>query len=190
MRSSLKISFLFIFFLMVALFSNELFARENKGSSRIATSSAEVKVNIKSQNLDFFPDKNYAVFSGGVVLHYGETNLSSELMQVYFDAVKGGFSKNATSSGSSSTPKSEISRVEFTKPVKIVTVDKVATANSGVYDVPSNNITLNDNVVLKENGSVAKGEKLVLNTETNVAKFIGSSSNGGRVSGKLSNDKD
>jgi len=185
MRSSLKISFLSIFFLGVALLSNELFARENKGSSRIASSSAEVKVNIKSQNLDFFPDKNYAIFSGGVVLQYGETNLSSELMQVYFDAVKGG-----VSSGSSSTPKSEISRVEFTKPVKIVTVDKVATANSGVYDVPSNNITLNDNVVLKENGSVAKGEKLVFNTETNVAKFIGNSSNGGRVSGKLSNDKD
>ena len=62
MRSSLKISFLSIFFLTVALLSNELFARENKGSSRISTSSAEVKVNIKSQNLDFFPDKNYAIF--------------------------------------------------------------------------------------------------------------------------------
>ncbi|MFN5352114.1 MAG: LptA/OstA family protein [Alphaproteobacteria bacterium] len=189
MRSSLKISFLSILFIGLGLFSNDSFARENKGSSKIATSSDEVKVNIKSQNLDFFPDKNYAIFSGGVVLQYGETDLSSELMQVYFDAVKGGFSKNATSSGSSSTPKSEISRVEFTKPVKIVTVDKVATANSGVYDVPTNNITLNDNVILKENGSIAKGEKLVFNTETNVAKFIGSSSTGGRVSGKLSNDK-
>lgn len=160
MRFSLIISF------FIVLLSFEAFAQSDS------------KVNIKSQNLDFLPEKNYALFSGNVVLQVNSSTLSSESMEVFFDKVP-----NKVTNNNSLTSASSISRVNLPKKVELKSLEKTITAGSGIYETSSSNVTFNDNVVLKEGNSIAKGEKLVFNTQTNEARFIGKD---GKISGKLS----
>jgi lipopolysaccharide transport protein LptA len=161
MRFSLIISF------FIVLLSFEAFAQSDS------------KVNIKSQNLNFLPEKNYAMFSGDVVLQTNNSTLYSESMEVFFEKTP----KKVKNTNNSLSPVSGISRVNLPKKVELKSLEKTITSGSGIYETSSNTVTLRDNVVLKEGNSIARGEKLVFNVQTNEAKFIGKD---GKVSGTLS----
>jgi len=126
-------------------------------------------IQIEADRLEVVDNKAMAVFAGNVKVRQGSSTITTSKLIVRYK--RGG-------GGASGGGQQDIDRLELSGGLVVVSSQNTATADSGVYEVANENITLSGNVVLSQGSSVAKGCKLRANLKTNVAKL---DSCGGRV---------
>jgi lipopolysaccharide export system protein LptA len=136
-------------------------------------------VRIQSDNMVVHPKDNVATFTGNVHVTQGDTELRSKVLVVYYVDTSKPAAAPATTlktvQPSSGEPQ-QIRRIEASGGVVVIQKEQTAVGDSGIFDMPSNTVTLNGNVVVTHGKDVVKGQRLVVDLGTGVSRI-----DGGRV---------
>ena len=138
-------------------------------------------VQIEAASLEVRDKDKVATFSGNVLVIQGDTTLRSKTLVVYYeeDGPKAGGIKAAQPGPGGA---SQIKRLEANGDVLVIQKDQTATGNKGVFDMRTNTITLEGNVIISQGKNVLSGPKLVVDRATGVSRME-SGVGGGRVTG-------
>jgi lipopolysaccharide export system protein LptA len=127
-------------------------------------------VKITASELEVHDKDKMAVFSGGVHLVQGDTDMRSTTLIVYYDdqapppspPPKSGKGGNASAQ---ITPQQnqQIRKVEAKGNVIVKQKDQTATGDLGVFDMRANTVTMTGNVVITRGPNVLKGDILTVN---------------------------
>jgi len=105
-------------------------------------------------------------FTGNVKVTQGKLNMQTDKLVIYYEKDdKGGFNP-------------EIVRIDALTPVTVTSPSETVSGNWGVYDVPTNLITIGGDVNLKRSNGEINGALLLLNLETGIAKIDSARVNG------------
>jgi lipopolysaccharide export system protein LptA len=140
-------------------------------------------VSIQSDTLVVRDKDKIATFTGNVHVTQGDTEMRSKAMVVYYvDQSKPGAAppntlKSAPPGAQPGTGDSQqIRRIEATGGVSVTQKDQNAVGETGVFDMQSNTVMLNGNVVVTHGKDVVRGQRLTVDIGTGVSKM-----DGGRV---------
>jgi lipopolysaccharide export system protein LptA len=140
-------------------------------------------VKIQSDTLVLRDKDKVATFTGNVHVTQGDTEMRSKALVVYYvDTSKPGLApatamKTAQPGGPlGSGEQQQIRRIEATGGVVVTQKDQNATGDSGLFDMQSNTVTLNGNVVVTHGKDIVRGQRLVTDLNTGVSHI-----DGGRV---------
>ncbi len=138
-------------------------------------------VKIEADQLDVRETDQAAIFTGNVFVQQGDSTLRSSKLTVFYDnkpAAKG----EAPAAAASSQAGRNIRRIEAEGSVVVQSKDQHATGDRGIFDLPSNTVTVTGNVVLTQGQNVLRGTKLVVDLTTQQSK-LENTATGGRVQG-------
>jgi lipopolysaccharide export system protein LptA len=136
-------------------------------------------VRIQADGLVVRDKDKIATFTGNVHVTQGDTEMRSKALVVYYvDQSKpgpapAGTMKTAAAGGGD---QQQIRRIEATGGVLVTQKDQNAAGDTGTFDMQSNTVTLNGNVVVTHAKDVVKGQRLVVDLTTGVSRI-----DGGRV---------
>jgi lipopolysaccharide export system protein LptA len=150
-----------------------LAAAAQSASPIIPGGAARGPVSINAPSLDYLDREHRLVYSGGVVARQGDATMKASSLTILLNA--GATPPPADASGGvvNAAGGNQIHRIEAAGPVSIVSKNQVGTGDSGVYDRPSNKLTLNGNVTLSQCGNVLKGAKLTYDLTSGRAQVSG-----------------
>jgi lipopolysaccharide export system protein LptA len=132
-------------------------------------------VKIDSASLEVRDKDKVATFSGDVRLSQGDTTMRCKTLVVYYEA-HGSANLKAAQPGPGG--QQQISRLEAKGGVTVVQKDQTATGSTGIFDMKTNTVTLNGNVVVTQGQNVLRGERLIVDLTSGVSRV-----EGGRVQG-------
>jgi lipopolysaccharide export system protein LptA len=133
------------------------------------------EVNIEADQMEIFDDKKQAVFKGNVDAKRTDVHLTSdELVVTYADVID----------PTTKEKKSDVTFLEATGNVKIVTDKQTVTGKWAKMDVKANDLTVGENVKIVQGKNVLTGTKLFVDLDTNKSELTG-----GRVRGSFVNDQ-
>ena len=134
------------------------------------TSGSDDPILIEAETLVVEDEGKVATFSGNVNVQQNETTLTTEKLKVYYagDAAKGG--------------QQRIERIEAEGGVFVTNKDQTARGERATFDMASEIVTLIGQVELTQNGSVVRGDKLVVNLKTKESR-VETGAKTGRVQG-------
>jgi lipopolysaccharide export system protein LptA len=134
-------------------------------------------VKIESDALEVRDKQRQATFMGNVKLVQGETILQCKTLVIFYEdtsapaaASKKGAPATAQKQGVGTGSGQQIKRAEAKGDVRVTQKDQTATGDNGVFDVKSNNVTLTGNVVVTQGTNVLRGDRMVVNLDTGVAR--------------------
>jgi len=127
-------------------------------------------VDIESNAMEIFSEKNQAVFTGKVVATRGKVTLRAEKLVV-------DFIKEKEADGSDKTT---VTFLNATGGVVIITRTQRITGRWARMDVKADKAVVGGNVVVKQGSSIIKGKKLKVNLKTDASEMTG-----GRVRGSF-----
>jgi lipopolysaccharide export system protein LptA len=136
-------------------------------------------VRIQSDGLVVRDKDKVATFTGNVRVTQGDTEMRSKVLVVFYvDTSKPAAAAPATMKAvqPGSSEQQQIRRIEATGEVLVIQKEQTAAGDSGIFDMPSNTVTLNGNVVVTHGKDVVKGQRLVVDLGTGVSRI-----DGGRV---------
>jgi lipopolysaccharide export system protein LptA len=140
-------------------------------------------VKIQSDALVVRDKDKMATFTGNVHVTQGDTEMRSKVLVVYYvDSSKPGTAPatamKASQPGAApgSGEQQQIRRIEATGGVRVTQKDQNADGDSGIFDMQSNTVTLNGNVVVTRGKDIVRGQRLVVDLNTGVSRI-----DGGRV---------
>jgi lipopolysaccharide export system protein LptA len=136
-------------------------------------------VRIQSDNMVVHPKDSVATFTGNVHVTQGDTEMRSKALVVYYVDTSKPAAAPATTLKTvqpASGEQQQIRRIEATGGVLVTQKEQNAAGDSGIFDMPSNTVTLNGNVVVTHGKDVVKGQRLVVDLGTGVSRI-----DGGRV---------
>ncbi len=140
-------------------------------------------VKIQSDNLVVRDKDKMATFTGNVHVIQGDTEMHSKVLVVYYvDSSKPGpapataMKTAPPGAPPGSSEQQQIRRIEATGGVLVTQKDQNAAGDSGIFDMQSNTVTLNGNVVVTRGKDVVRGQRLVVDLNTGVSRI-----DGGRV---------
>jgi lipopolysaccharide export system protein LptA len=140
-------------------------------------------VRIQSDNLVVRDKDKMATFTGNVHVIQGDTEMNSKALLVFYvDPSKPGpvpaTTMKAAQPGApaGSGDQQQIKRIEATGGVLVTQKEQKAAGDSGTFDMQSNTVTLNGNVVVTHGKDVVRGQRLVVDLNTGVSRI-----DGGRV---------
>jgi lipopolysaccharide export system protein LptA len=134
-------------------------------------------VKIDSATLEVRDKQKIATFGGNVRLVQGDTTLRCKTLVVYYDQDA---SPGAPKTGAfGPTGSQQIRRMEAKGGVIVTQKDQIASGDTGVYDMPSNTMTLIGSVTVTQGQNVTQGQKLIVDLTTGVSHVVGGA--GGRV---------
>ena len=110
-------------------------------------------IEITADQLEVVQQEEVAIFTGNVDAVQGELVLSADQLRVFYYGDREDPAPAAASSGS-------IRRIEAEGNVFMSSPRETAQGKVGVYDVPSNQLTLEGSVVLTQDDNVIRGERL------------------------------
>lgn len=152
-------------------------------------------VNVEADNLEVREKDQAAVFTGNVQVVQGDSTLRSKELTIFYygdqdrrPAAKPGDAapKQGATSGPAGTPAApqgrDIRRLEAKGSVVVTSKDQRATGEQGVFDMPTNTVTLTGGVVVSQGENVIRGDKLHVDLTTQRSR-IESGASGGRVQG-------
>ena len=156
----------------------------------IAEAAGQAKnVNIESDNMEVLDKSNQAIFTGNVNAERGGVTMKSAKLVV--DYRSGGTGKQGSKQGQAAKPgkaakpaqaktgtASEVTNLEATGNVVIITRTQKITGDKALIDVKANTLTVVGNVVVEQGSSVVKGSKLLVDLTNNRSQMTG-----GRVKG-------
>lgn len=121
-----------------------------------AAADPQTPVEITAEALSVDQAGGIATFTGEVKMVQGDMRLTAEKVVVTYAA-----------------DRSEITRVEATGRVLLVTATEAAEGDRATYDMATGQILMEGNVLLTQDGSAASGERLAVDTRTNTARLEG-----------------
>ena len=140
-------------------------------------------VKIQSDGLVVRDKDKMATFSGNVHVTQGDTEMRSKVLVVYYlDSSKPGPAPATTMKTAQpgappgSGEQQQIKRIEATGGVLVTQKEQNAAGDNGTFDMQSNTVTLNGNVVVTRGKDVVRGQRLVVDLNTGVSRI-----DGGRV---------
>ncbi len=133
---------------------------------------ASREIRIESDVMEVEQKANRAIFTGNVDARRGAVRLRSKRLVANYKEVKSGQSS-----------KTEITKLDARGNVVVTSKDQKATGAWAVMDVPTGKVTMGGSVVLTQDGTVIRGEKLEMDLRTGKSRLIGSKKSGGRVKG-------
>lgn len=158
-------------------------------------------ISIDAASLEVRDRDKAATFKGDVKVVQGDTTMRCKVLVVFYEG--GGSSTGASASATpapsaskstmtSATPgptgSSSIRRLEAKGGVIVTQKEQTVTGDTGDFDMKSNTVTMNGNVVLTKGDNILKGDKLIVDMTTGVSRV--EMKPGGRVSGLFkSNNK-
>jgi lipopolysaccharide export system protein LptA len=157
-------------------------------------------VKIQADSLVVRDKDKVATFTGNVHVTQGDTEMRSKSLVVYYeegakDGAGANGSKDGAKPGAAATPglkaaqpgpggQQQIRRIEAIGSVVVTEKEQNATGDTGVFDMPSNTVTLTGSlgnpVVITRGKDVMRGQRLVVDLTTGVSKI---ESGGGQVEG-------
>lgn len=155
-----------------------------QGDSSIGLSvfnSSSEPIKITSDRLDVFDKESKAVFIGNVIAVQGDTNIKCTRLEVFYSQ------KENTTSPKTTDPKPDaekktaglptdtnsIEKINCIGPATITSKTQVATGDNATFDKAKSKVYLTGNVTLNDGPNVTKGERLVYDTKTGIAKIEG-----------------
>ena len=113
---------------------------------------------------------------GSVKLTQGDTILQCKTLVIFYEdtsaapSSKKGASATTQKGGGIAGGGQQIKRAEAKGDVLVTQKDQTAKGDNGVFDVKSNTVTLIGNVVVTQGTNVLRGERMVVNLDTGVAR--------------------
>ena len=130
-------------------------------------------VQIEAGALEVRDKDKIATFSGNVKVVQGDTTMRCKSLVVFYEQQgqpAGAPAMKAATPGPGGS--SQISRLEATGGVTVNQKDQTATGDKALFDMKSNTVTLQGNVVVSQGQNVMRGDKLVVNLTTGVSQVI------------------
>ena len=139
-------------------------------------------VQIEATRLEVRDKDKVATFSGNVKVVQGDTTLRCKSLRVFYEQNgQGGQTAQANAGAAASaqnlkaaTPgpggSSQISRLEAGGGVTVTQKEQTATGDTALFDMKSNTVTLNGNVVVSQGPNIMRGERLVVDMTTGVSR--------------------
>jgi lipopolysaccharide export system protein LptA len=137
---------------------------------------------INAASLEVRDKDKVATFSGNVHVTQGDTEMHSKVLVVYYvdpnkpAQVPASTMKTAPPGAAPGAGEQQIRRIEATGGVLVTQKGQNAAGDSGIFDMQSNTVTLNGNVVVTHDKDVVRGQRLVVDLGTGVSRI-----DGGRV---------
>lgn len=145
-------------------------------------------VNIESNTLEVRDKDKVATFSGDVRVKQGDTAMRSQKLVVFYEQTgdKGaagstGKPMQAATPGPNGSQK--IKRLEARGDVVVTQKDQTATGETGIFDMPTNTVTLTGNVVMTQGKNILRGDKLIVDLASGVSRVESGKNGRGRVQG-------
>lgn len=167
-------------------------AQQNKGPPNALqgfSQNRDEPVHIESNTLEVRDKEKVATFSGDVRVKQGDTAMRSRDLVVFYEQ-EGGASSGTQSGGkpmqaAAAGPggSQKIKRLEARGDVVVTQKDQTATGETGVFDMKTNTVTLNGNVVMTQGKNILRGDKLMVDLTTGVSRVESGKNNRGRVQG-------
>jgi lipopolysaccharide export system protein LptA len=141
-------------------------------------------VQIEAASLEVRDKDKVATFTGNVKVVQGDTTMRCKSLVVFYE---GGGQAGGGQAGGANTMKaaapgpggsSSISRLEARGGVTVNQKDQTATGDTGLFDMKSNTVTLQGNVLVSQGQNVLRGERLVVDLATGVSRVDSGKSNG------------
>ena len=155
-------------------------------------------VNVEADNLEVREKDQAAIFSGNLQVTQGDSTLKSRELTIFYygdqnqpgqkPAAAGAAPRptQGATSGPAGTPSApagrDIRRLEAEGNVIVTSKDQRATGQKGVFDMPSNTVTLTGGVVVSQGDNVIRGDRLHVDL-TSQRSRVESAAGGGRVQG-------
>ncbi len=141
-------------------------------------------VHINSRRLEVQDKKKVATFVGDVHLVQGDTTLTCQTLIVYYEqgAASGKESGMVQAQPGPTGGQQQIKKLVAKGDVVVMQKDQTATGNQGVFEMKTNMITLEGNVVVTQGPNVVRGDRLTVDLTTGVS-HVESSHGTGRVEG-------
>jgi lipopolysaccharide export system protein LptA len=149
-------------------------------------------VQIEAATLEVREKEKQATFSGNVKVTQGDTGLRAKTLVVFYEDNSGsGDGKDAKKgtggSMTAATPgpggQQQIKRLEARGGVVVTQKDQTVTGDTGVFDMRTNTVTMNGNVVMTQGPNVMRGDRLVVDLGSGVSRVESGRSGNGRVQG-------
>lgn len=129
-----------------------------------------------------------ATFSGNVHVKQGDTDMRCKSLLVFYEQddakpapAKGGKPMRQAEPGPGGNQK--IKKLEARGGVIVTQKEQTATGDLGIFDMPSNTVTLTGNVVMTQGKNVLRGDKLIVDLVNGVSRVESGKNGHGRVQG-------
>ena len=142
-------------------------------------------VHIEAATLEVRDKDKVATFSGDVRVTQGDTNMRCKTLMVFYeqDDAKADQSKSLKAATPGPGGQQRIKRLEARGGVVVTQKDQTATGETGVFDMKSNTVTLNGEVVMTQGQNVLRGDRLVVNLTSGVSRVESGKNGRDRVQG-------
>ncbi|MGH6817296.1 MAG: LptA/OstA family protein [Methylovirgula sp.] len=125
------------------------------------------RINISAAKLNYYDKQQKLVYTGNVVAVRGDTTLKTPLLTIFLDPKQPGARPGPPSSSS------QMSRMEASGPVTLISKGQIATGDFGIYEKKDSKIYIDGNVSLIEGPNVTKGDHIVYDLNTHQAVVTG-----------------
>jgi len=147
-------------------------AQRNQGPPNALQGFSENRdqpVKIQAAALEVREKDKQATFSGDVHVVQGDTEMRCKSLIVFYDEETGGRTMKAADPGPGGGK--QIRRIEAKGSVLVTQKDQNATADSGIFDMRANTVTLVGNVVVTRGQDILRGQRLVVDLDNGVSKM-------------------
>ncbi|HTZ39662.1 MAG TPA: LptA/OstA family protein [Syntrophales bacterium] len=125
-------------------------------------------IQIVSDRLDAYQEKDLVQFSGNVVATQGERVMQSDVLMVYFKKKSDGKKPENKEAGTDGAAKaSDIDRIEAKGNVRITEKDRIVTGEQAILYNEEQKIIVTGNPVMKEGKNVITGDRVVVLLDEN-----------------------
>jgi lipopolysaccharide export system protein LptA len=147
-------------------------------------------VHIEAATLEVRDKDQVATFTGDVRVQQGDTTMRCASLVVFYDREAGNApkaagkaSKTLTAANPGPGGEQKIKRLEARGSVVVTQKDQTATGHLGIFDMPSNTVTLTGDVVMTQGQNVLRGDRLVVDLTSGVSRVESAKTGRGRVEG-------
>jgi len=167
-KSVLTALLLLIFFMMA---QGILWGQDKR--SKLLKAADNKPIDIVSDRLDAYQEKDLVQFSGNVIATQGERVIKSDVLMVFFKKKaenkkpesKKAETKEADTGGASKA--NDIDRIEAKGNVKITEKDRIVTGEQAIFYNDEQKIIVTGNPVMKEGNNVITGDRVVVLLDEN-----------------------
>jgi lipopolysaccharide export system protein LptA len=170
---------------LLAIAGAPLHAQPSKGPPNALqgfSQNHDQPVHIEAATLEVRDKDKVATFSGDVKVKQGDTGLRCKSLVVFYEGDDAdGKTLQAASPGPGGQQK--IKRLEARGGVVVTQKEQTATGETGIFDMKTNTVTLNGNVVMTQGQNVLRGDRLVVDLTSGVSRVESGKNGQGRVQG-------
>jgi len=140
-------------------------------------------VHIEAATLEVRDKDKVATFSGNVHVTQGDTDMRCKSLVVFYEQDGDDKTKNMPLANPGPGGQQRIKKLEARGGVVVRQKEQTATGDLGLFDMPTNTVTLSGNVVMTQGQNILKGDKLVVDLASGVSRVESNKSGQGRVQG-------